>query len=89
MLIAALSISYGMKKLLKTYDLSSVLEDLDGQRQKILVLKLMDFCEAGKIDPESLADIGNNLEDTPTCDQIWKISCEFINRETSFQISNK
>ena len=86
LLIAALSISYGMKKLLKTYDLSSVLEDLDGQRQKILVLKLMDFCEAGKIDPESLADIGNNLEDTPTCDQIWKISCEFINRKTSFHI---
>ena len=29
LLIAALSISYGMKKLLKTYDLSSVLEDLE------------------------------------------------------------
>lgn len=86
LLIAALSISYGMKKHLTTYDLNTVIEDLDGPRQKILVLKLMDFCEAEKIDPESLADIGNNLEDTPTSDQIWKISCEFINCETSFYI---
>ena len=88
LLIAALSISYAMKKLLKMHDLQSVLDDLDGPRQKLLVLKLMDFCEAEKIDPESLANIGHHLEDIQTCDQISKISCEFINCETSFYVIN-
>lgn len=89
LLIAALSISYAMKKLLKVYDLHSILNTLDGSREKLLVLKLMDFCEAEEIDPESLADIGHHLEDTPTCDQILKISCEFINSETSFYVMTK
>ena len=86
LLITVLSISYTIKKLLKIYKLDSVLEDLDLRRQKLLVLKLMDFCEAEKIDPESCADISHHLEDTTTRDQISNITCEFINLGTSFHI---
>ena len=87
LLTTALSISYGMKKLLTKHDLHKVLEDLNGPTQKFLVLKLMDFCEAENINPESLEDISKHLDlDTPACDEIFKISLDFINCETAYYV---
>ena len=86
MIIVAMSTSYLVKKLVSKYSLGSVLAELEGDTQKVLVLKLMDLCEAKQIDPESIEDLSLNLNDALFCDRIFQILSKFINDDTKFYI---
>ena len=66
--------------------MDDVLESLKGDTQKILVLKLMDLCEIKNIDPESIRDLSQNLEDTVFCDKIIDIIVAFVNGDTKFYV---
>ena len=86
LIIVAMSTSYLVKKLVSKYSLGSVLAELEGDTQKVLVLKLMDLCEAKQIDPESIEDLSLNLNDALFCDRIFQILIKFINDDTKFYI---
>ena len=86
LIIVAMSTSYLVKKLVSKYSLGSVLAELEGDTQKVLVLKLMDLCEVKKIDPESIEDLSLNLNDALFCDRIFQILIKFINDDTKFYI---
>ena len=56
LVILATSTSYIVKKLVSKIHLEDLLDNLDGDTQKLLVLKMMDYCELKIIDPESIED---------------------------------
>jgi len=66
--------------------MDDVLESLKGDTQKILVLKLMDLCEIKNIDPESIQDLSENLEDTVFCDKILDVIVAFVKEDTKFYV---
>ena len=62
------------------------MELLKGDTQKILVLKLMNFCEIKNIDPESIKELADNLNEDLFYDQVLEIIVSFINEDTKFCI---
>ena len=86
LVICSLSVSYSVKKYVTKMYMDDVLESLKGDTQKILVLKLMDLCEIKNIDPESIRDLSQNLEDTVFCDKIIDIIAAFVKEDTKFYV---
>ena len=86
LIICSLSVSYSVKKFVSKLYLDDGLEALKGDTQKILVLKLMDFCEIKNIDPESIQDLAGHLEDKVFCDQVRNIIVSFVNEDTKFYV---
>ena len=86
LVISILALAYIIKKLVSKCSLEDVLSELDGDTQKILVLKFMDFCEMNNIDPESISDLCQQLEDQIICDKFYKLMCTFVTEDTKFYI---
>ena len=84
MLLVSLSVSYVVKKLLAKFYLEDILENLSRDSQKLLVLKLMDFCELKNIDPESVSDLGEALLDEQISDKMQEILSKFVTEETKY-----
>ena len=84
--MTSVKLIYIIKKLVSKYSLEDVLSELDGDTQKILVLKFMDFCEMNSIDPESLSDLCQKLEDQNICDKFYKLMCTFVVEDTKYYI---
>ena len=84
MLLVSLAVSYVVKKLLAKFYLEDILENLSRDSQKLLVLKLMDFCELKNIDPESVSDLGEALLDEQISDKMQEILSKFVTEETKY-----
>ena len=84
--MTSVKLVYIIKKLVSKYSLEDVLSELDGDTQKILVLKFMDFCEMNNIDPESISELCQKLEDQNICDKFYKLMCTFVVEDTKYYI---
>ena len=84
--MTSVKLTYIIKKLVSKYSLEDVLSELDGDTQKILVLKFMDFCEMNNIDPESISELCQKLEEPNICDKFYKLMCTFVVEDTKYYI---
>ena len=86
LIICSLSASYIVKKIIGKLYLKDMIEDLSGDTQKILVLRLMDLCELNCIDPESIPDLANHLQDESFFEKVLVTVITFVNDDTKYYV---
>lgn len=86
LVITATTTLYIFKKLLTKIPLEELLEKLDRDTQKKLVLRMMNFCEARNIDPESADGVTKIIQDEEIKTGMVFIVLAFVHEDTKYYI---
>jgi len=86
LIICSLSASFIVRKIIGKLFLKDLIEDLSGDTQKILVLRLMDLCELKCIDPESIPDLAKHLQDESFFEKVLVTVITFVNDDTKYYV---
>ena len=86
LVITATTTLYIFKKLLTKIPLEELLEKLDRDTQKKLVLRMMNFCEARNIDPESADGVTKIIQDEEIKTGMVFIVLAFVHDDTKYYI---
>ena len=86
LVITATTTLYIFKKLLTKIPLEELLEKLDRDTQKKLVLRMMNFCEVRNIDPESADGVTKIIQDEEIKTGMVFIVLAFVHEDTKYYI---
>jgi len=87
LLVAAVLFTYhSIEKLPITHNLEDILETLDNDKQKLLVLQMVEHCEVKKLDYESLTELTKYIEDAKNFNSFHEIILKFVDFETHYHL---
>ena len=87
LLVAAVLFTYhSIEKLPITHNLEDILETLDNDKQKLLVLQMVEHCEVKKLDYESLTELTKYIEDAKNFNSFHEIILKYVDFETQYHL---